>query len=158
MTEELGSLAQSARGKQLNTARWILIVVGVLTVAVNTGMVFLSEKNVQNEVRQLQKQGLQVDQAEVQKVLTFNRIFLGSLAVLGIVFIVLGIFVYQAPVPCTVAGLSLYVIANVVAGIINPLSIASGIIIKVLIIAGLFKGVQSAFAYSKQENSTEFAS
>ena len=34
-SSNLGSLAQSARAKQLKTARGIMIVVGILTVGVN---------------------------------------------------------------------------------------------------------------------------
>ena len=119
-------------GKQLNTARWILIVVGVLTAGVHGFLLYSSEKSVQNEVQELQIQGMEIDQAEVDKILNFNRMLLGSFFVLGIVFILLGIFVYAAPVPCTVTGLVLYILGMLSTALIDPLSIFSGIIIKVL--------------------------
>jgi hypothetical protein len=154
---KLGSLGQAARGKQLNTARAILIIVGILTVAINGFLFVTAQSRVNDEINRLQQQGLQIDQSLVAGVVLENQIIHGVGAALGIVFIALGILVYQFPVPCTVGGLVLYVAANIGFGILDPSTIASGIIIKVFIVIGLFKSVQSAFAYNAEKQSTPLA-
>jgi hypothetical protein len=48
---KLGSLAQSARGKQLNQARGILIVIGILTIVVNGIFLALAREQTTNSSR-----------------------------------------------------------------------------------------------------------
>lgn len=151
MNQELGSLAQSARGNQLKTARWILIFVGVLTAGANCFFLINSESSINKQVVDLQQQGQIVDLDEVAGILSYNRILFGSLTALGVLFIVLGIMVYQFPVPCTVTGLVLYVGAAAVFGFLDPMTLASGLIIKILIVVGLIKSVKSAIAYSNDQ-------
>ncbi len=149
----MGSLAQAARGNQLKSARIIMIIVGVLSVAVNAGMFYLADQQIDKEIQDLAAQGMAVEQSAVDAVRMQNTIIIGSGALLGIVFIVLGIMVYTFPVPCTIAGLVLYVGSAVVFGLLDPTTIARGIILKVFITLGLFKSVQSAFAYEAEKKS-----
>ncbi|MFN7293014.1 MAG: hypothetical protein ACK5YR_18570 [Pirellula sp.] len=151
---KLGSLGQAARGKQLNLARGILIVVGILSLAANGFFFVTAQSRVNDEVNKLQQQGLQVDQSLVAGAVLENQIINGVGASIGIIFVVLGILVYQFPVPCTVGGLVLYVAANIGFGLLDPSTLASGIVIKVFIIIGLFKSVQSAFAYNAEKQTT----
>ena len=68
-------------------------------------------------------------------------------------FIGLGLAVYKIPVVATVLGLILYIGANIVFVVLtgNPLVLAQGIVVKILIIIGLFKAVQSAVAYQREQ-------
>ena len=47
----LGNLAQSARGNELNQARGILIVIGVLTIAVNGWLLYNLPNEIEEAVR-----------------------------------------------------------------------------------------------------------
>jgi hypothetical protein len=71
-------------------------------------------------------------------------------AALGAIFIIFGMFVYQFPVPITLASLVLYLGSTAVFGYIDPMTLAKGWIIKILIIAGLFKAVQAAVASERE--------
>lgn len=153
----LGSHAQSARGKQLSQARGTLIAIGILTIVVNAIFFYLRpgqiDEEIQKEIR-AQGPGAVVNKAKVDE---FKDTALRTIRIvdsvgvgLGIVFVALGAFVYQAPVLTTVLGLVLYVGAALIFGLMNPQSIAQGVVIKVLIIVGLAKAVQSALAYQKE--------
>jgi len=150
MNQELGSLAQSARGNQLKSARWIMIFVGVLTIAINGYVFATNDATLDQEVAQLKAEGFEIDEAELANISFINKVTSGSFAATGVLFILLGLLVYQFPVPCTVTGLVLYVGAIGVGLLLNPLSVFQGIIVKILIIVGLVKSVQSAFAYTNE--------
>ena len=150
MNQELGSLAQSARGNQLKSARWIMIFVGVLTIAINGFAFATTDGTLDREVAELQAQGYEIDDAELANLIFSNKLITGGFAATGVLFILLGILVYQFPVPCTVTGLVLYIGAIGLGALLNPLSLAQGIIVKVLIIMGLVKSVKSAFAYTNE--------
>jgi hypothetical protein len=150
----LNSLAQSARQKQLKNARWTLIIVGALTVVLNVAAFFLINTQVNDAVR---IQGLNRANlpAEMQAQIAIAYVSTGAFAVLGIVFIVLGIMVYSYPVPCTITGLVLYIlgfVASLAAAAISgaPMETqVTGIIIKIIIVVALFKAVQAAIAYQR---------
>ena len=108
MNQELGSLAQSARGNQLKSARWIMIFVGVLTIAINGFAFATTDGTLDREVAELQAQGYEIDKAELANLSFSNKLLTGGFAATGVLFILLGILVYQFPVPCTVTGLVLY--------------------------------------------------
>jgi len=150
MNQELGSLAQSARGNQLKSARWILIFVGVLTTAINGFMFVSNDARLEKEAAELRSQGYEIDEAELANLSSTTKVTSVSFAALGILFILLGILVYQFPVPCTVAGLVLYIAAAGLSALIDPMTLAQGLIVKILIVAGLFKSVKSAFAYTNE--------
>ena len=155
---ELGSLAQSARGKQLKTARWILFVVGVLTAAINGYFVMNAEtlvkKDFQKEIQKLRRQGMQFDKKKVRELeetaIKSTMLVSGVATALGVVFIVFGFVVYKFPVPVTITSLILYVGAIAVFGLLDPMSIVKGIIMKIFIIVGLASAVKAAIAYEKE--------
>ena len=62
----------------------------------------------------------------------------------------LGVYVKKFPVPATITGLVLYLGANAVFGLMDPTTLARGLIIKIFIIIGLFKAVQAAIAYQRE--------
>ena len=140
----LGSLAQSARQTSLRQARIILIIVGILTLGVNLFML----SNIDNEIAQVKREnpGAIIDESLIRTV----RLIYGATAALGGIFILLGIFVYAAPVACTVTGLVLYLGGIAVFAALEPQSLVRGLIIKILIIVGLVKSVQAAAAYQRE--------
>ncbi len=156
----LGSLAQSARGKQLKQARGIMIVVGVLTIVLNA--VFLAiipsqiKQAIDVEVSKAKAQRMVVDQAKVkeveQQLLRINYLVTGVALALGVVFVILGLAVNRFPVPATLLGLVLYIGAAVIFGLISPETLLKGIIFKIIIVAGLVKALQAAIAYERQRS------
>jgi hypothetical protein len=161
-TSSLGSLAQAARHKQLKTARWILIIVGVLTVLANLAFFALIvpqvDEEIKKQVNELHRQGLQEDPeivTEVRgKMIRIAQLFQGGAAALGVVFIVLGCLVHKYPVPATVTGMVLYIGGNAVFGYLDPMNLARGWIIKIIIVFVLAKSIQAAIAYQRERASS----
>jgi hypothetical protein len=156
--KRLGSLGQSARGSQLRQARTILIVIGVLTALVNGGMMAaaprLVHEAVQKEVEAIRARGEEVDMegvAEAEKGLVRqNYLFMGAGVAIGILFIAFGLFVERAPVPITIASLVIYIGSMGVYGMLDPSTLARGLLIKLIVIGALFKSVQAALATERE--------
>jgi len=154
----LGSLAQSARGKQLKQARGILIAIGVLTLILNGGvlaLLFSQRTQLGNEINKVKAQpGMVVNQAKVKEAEDALRAgFLGTGVGLGlgVIFVILGLMVKQYPVPATLLGLVLYIGAAVIFGLMSPATlIGAAIIINIVIIACLIKALQAGIAYEKE--------
>ena len=155
---EFGSLAQSARLKQLNTARAILIVVGALTMIANAVLFTMIEEGVEKGLReeeqQLRRQGMIIDRAEYERLrssaIRTAKVLQAGAVALGLVFVVLGIMVKTYPVPSTVTALVLYIGAAALFGFLDPRTLLQGLLIKILIVFGLFKSVQAAKAYESE--------
>jgi hypothetical protein len=153
----LGNLAQSARGKELKSARVIMFVIGVLSVAVNMFVFSSAEGEVQKEIdKEVAKlgPGFEVDHEKVAALKTqavgATHLVSGGGMVLGMVFVACGLLVQRHPVPATITALTLYLASIAIFGLVNPASLASGLIIKFFIVVGLFKAVQAAIAYQKE--------
>ncbi|MFO0969699.1 MAG: hypothetical protein U0793_29420 [Gemmataceae bacterium] len=148
----LGSLAQSARSKELNTARSCLIAVGVITIVANLIQLLTLQSQIDEHLR---KGGLVIiDRAAFDRTLMLIRLVLIGFMALGGVFIVLGALVKSFPVPMTITGLVLYIVASVVGFVIDPESIKQmgiWVFIKIAIVVALAKAVQAAFAYEKEK-------
>lgn len=156
----LPSLSQSVRSKELRTARNVLVIVGVLTVAVNLFFFTQAEQAVDSQIRDLQINGQlqnaspsQVAELRSQAIRMVKLIHGGTVA-LGAVFIVLGLAVKSFPVPATVLGLILYLAGIAVFAAINPASLVQGIIFKIIIVVCLFQSVKSALAHQRQERAS----
>ena len=157
-TPELGNLAQAARTKQLKTARGILFFVGVITILANAALVFfarnLVDSEINKEVANLRGQGMEIDQNAINEfrdqAVRSVQVANGIGVLLGLIFIACGAYVYQYPVPATITSLVLYIGAAAVYGVLDPTTLARGFIIKILIVAALFKAVQSALAYEHE--------
>jgi hypothetical protein len=160
-SSSLGSLSQSAREKQLKTARGIMIAVGILTVLFNGAFLTQVENNVdqqiQKELNNLHARGQVEDRAAVatirSRAIRISQLILGSAVALGVVFIVLGALVKRFPVPSTVLGLVLYIGANAVYGYLAPEVLVEGVIFKIIIIVALVKSIQSAIVYQRERSS-----
>jgi hypothetical protein len=156
-SSNLGSLAQSARAKELKSARVILIIVGVLF----GGSYCFLFSNIANEVNlEAQKQidglrakGLAPDPVSLaeyrQRCTTFGKIFYGSGIALGVIFILMGLAVYAFPIPITILGLVLFIGHTAVIGYLNPMTLVQGWILKIVFVVSLVKAIQAAVAYQK---------
>jgi hypothetical protein len=159
----LGSLAQSAQQKQLNTARWILIGVGILTVLVNLAFFALIESQVDDLIKQqvnsLHQQGLQEDPVLLAKyrtrVIQIAQLLQGGAAAIGVVFIILGLMVKKYPVPSTIIGLVLYIGGNALFGYMDPETLAKGWLIKIIVVVVLIKSIKAAIAYKRAQTAAE---
>jgi hypothetical protein len=152
----LGSLAQSARGKELNQARGILIIIGLLTLIVNV----LGLWSVPGQIQQLIKQQ-QIAPADVeefrQAVMISAYLIYGSAALLGLLFVVFGVIIKKFPVAITVTSLVLYILAMVGFGLLDPETLARGFIVKIIIIFALFRAIQAARAFQAHAHKPKFA-
>ncbi len=154
---KLGSLAQKARGKQLKQARGILFVIGALTVLANGAFLFMTPSLVQREIdKEVIQQGgpqqvdpLLVEQAR-NEMLALNYAINGLFLGLGVLFLIFGALVYRFPLAMTITSLVLYLLATVLMALLNPASLASGAIWRILFIVALAKSIQSAHAYEKE--------
>jgi hypothetical protein len=154
----LGSLAQSARQKQLNTARGILLAIGILTIVVNVAFYFMIESQVNEginaEIRKLPP-GMVADPVKLAELRTnairIAQLIQGAVIALGVLFVVFGLIVKKYPVPITITSLVLYIGAAAVLGLLDPATLVQGIVFKIIIIVGLAKSIQSALAYEREK-------
>jgi hypothetical protein len=157
MAQKLGSLTQAARSKDLKQARWLLIFVGIVNLG--AGLFFFAQAA--DEVRtalntEIRKAGpgVVVDQAKLQEVekhtLFIVRVMYGGVAFLGVIFIVLGCIIQTIPVVATALSLGLYIAANIVFAVLNPMSLVTGLIFKVVIVVVLVKALMAAIAYQRE--------
>lgn len=142
-TEELGSLAQSTRNYDLGKTRNILLIIGCLTIAIN-GFMFA---NAVNEV-----QGVGIAPEDQARVVIIVRMIYGAAIAVGTVFVVSALLIRKYPVPLTILSLVLYVGATAGFAYLDPATLLSGIIFKVIIIVLLGKSVQTALAYQRDRN------
>jgi hypothetical protein len=156
---KLGSLAQAARGKKLNEARNILLFIGILTVLANGVLLALARDRIKNEIEtEITKAGgrgnVQIDPVRVQQV--EDQAFRVAAAIcgvgiaLGVLFVVFGLIVKKYPVPVTILSLVLYIGAALGFAMLDPTTLAAGLIIKIIVIVFLAKAIQAALAYEKE--------
>ncbi len=145
----LGSLAQSARGKELNQARWILVFVGLLTLGGNIFLIYNTPREVDQVLTQANIDPAQMEQTR-QAVTMFCYVIYGGLCSLGVLFLLFSVFIKSYPVPITIISLVLYILANVGVGLMNPAAVASGLIVKIIIVVGLFRAIKAARAYESE--------
>ncbi len=141
--QPLGSLAQAARGNELKQAQRILVVIGVLTIAVNGFFLF----NLPNEIQQAiqQNQIAPADVAQFHQAATVSGYLLYGLpALLGLLFVVFGLIIKQFPVPITITSLVLYLLAMAAFGLLEPATLARGIVVKIIIVFALFRAITAA--------------
>jgi hypothetical protein len=158
-TPRLGGLAQSARTKQIKGARNILIFIGALTLLLQGFLFSRTDAEVQVEIdKQIEAlpAGQVADPVKVAELkdewVRATKAIYGGGILFGLAFIILGVLVPKHPVPCTIAGLVLYIGGYAVFGYMNPASLTQGILIKIIIVTGLFKSMQAAIAHQKEQS------
>lgn len=161
-TSKLGSLAQKARGKKLKQARGILLFIGILTVLFNGGLLFFVPSMVETTINsEVAKQGgpARVDPVRVQQVraelLMLNYGISGTFFAMGVLFVIFGMLVYRFPLTSTITSLVLYLLATAAMAVINPIVLATGSIIRIIIIVALAKSIHSAYVYEKERRTEE---
>ena len=132
---------QGEAAGSLGIAQGTLIFVGLLTIALNS-ILYL---NATNEVAQVMKAG-DVAMSE-DALLRFVRIIYGSFIAVGAIEVLLGALIYQFPLFCPLTGLIIFVLANLIIGVLNPMSLVKGIIIKILVVMALVKAVNDGAYY-----------
>jgi MFS family permease len=154
----LGSLTQSARSRQLKTARGLLFFVGgwlIFSLIVEWLTIDMQLERVAKE------HGVPAARIPELKELvmpTMYAITVGYI-ILAITYVVFGFLVRKYPVPITITALVIFIgLMLIVAAIGGFQTLWSGIIFKVIIIVGLAKAIQSAIAYQKElDTAKEFA-
>jgi hypothetical protein len=154
MAFALGSLAQSARLQQLLVCRKILLFVGIVTIAANLFGFLVVDQAAEMLLREeLAEAGggqdLAPDEIERRAADMRRRVLVesGLFVAMGVAFLVLAGLVTSFPVISTTGGLALYVGGQAFAAYLNPWTLSSGWVIKLLIVAGLVRAVIAAFAY-----------
>ena len=145
----LGSLAQAARDKQIRQARSTFIVIGVLTLGLNGFLLY----NLPNEIAQAARSNNvgPAQEAQFRQAVSFvGYAIYGGATLLGLVFVALGLLIKLRPVPITIIGLVLYIGSAVGFGLLNPLSLAQGVIVKVIIVVALVRAIKAARAYEQE--------
>jgi len=153
--KKLGSLGQSARKGTLKQARGIMIAIGILTILANGFFFFMIPSQIEAEIKKAGPNA-RINHDVVNQIKIRNQVITGAAVAIGVVFVILGICVYKAPVACTVSALVIYLAAHIIFLIIAgaPEIILQGIIIKIIIVVGLAKAVQAAIAYQRRESMT----
>jgi len=148
---------QHPLSRQLNQARVILIIVGVLTLGVNGFLLNQSAKEIDDvldeEIVAIEAEDQDMDEdalAEFRADALLGLRMVYSTAVgVGIVYLALATLVFEAPVPATLTGLLLYVGSTAFFYWLDPTTIMRGVVVKALIVFGLFRSWRSAVAFAK---------
>ena len=122
-----------------------------------------AEAQVDREIQELRKPGLVFDEVKLKQLrdtaIRTTQLSSFVFVAIGVVFIVLGLAIYKAPVPCTVTALVLYLGGWLITVVLSmggddagdvAKALMSGIIIKIIIVVSLAKSIQSAIAYQKE--------
>jgi hypothetical protein len=133
----LGSLVQTARDKHLKQARRVLLGAGIWIAASNLVLIFLLKDKVQENMWP-----------------TFI-IAEGAVVSMGCLFVVFSFFVRSYPLVITITALVIFLGMMAVGAVIDPTTLFSGIIIKVIIIAALVKALQAGYAAQKEQAALE---
>lgn len=138
--KKLGSLAQNARKKHLDTARNYLILVTVLQFIggiVLVGMFW----------------GQPIPEKLKNTVIASYIIVFGA----GVAFLILALLVNKFPLPSTIIALILFITLHAIDAIADPASLARSWLIKILVVVALVKAIQAASAYEKERRETQLS-
>ena len=153
----LGKLAQSAQGKEIKKARIALIAAGLILILQNGIFYAMSEVEVDAvlklEVEKLGP-GMVADPAELAqartRLLGIVHVIYGAFMGAGAVLVGLGIAVTKYPLAFTITGLVIYLGTIAIFAVLNPLTLASFWLIKLIVIVCLFKAIQAAAASNRE--------
>ena len=147
----LGSLAQSERLKKLHEARNVLFFIGGLTVIANIVLYFVQQGQIDQEAANLQAQQPGIDPQLARNIMHGVLLVIQAIGVsIGLLFIGFGFLVKRYPVPIMVSALAVYILATLGFALLDPASLLQGIIVKVIIVIGLYRGLTAASAYQKE--------
>lgn len=167
----MGSLAQSARDKQIRVARNILIVIGILQIVFNAALLATMRDRFHRELEEaVNKQlgpGMVVNREKLQEIedmaVRAGTVEAWILIATGASFVVLGLLTRKYPVPTTILGLVLYLAGTAYFFVSLAQAGAEGnrfmggLWLRVVIVVLLIKAIQSALAYQREERAARAA-
>lgn len=124
---------------KLKELQGILAFVGLLTVAVNLYDLSTFDK----QIADARAQGARISDQLVKqgKMLDVMAIAVGA------AFVGLAVFVYKAPLVCTISALALFLLMNFATLMVLPELLAVGFIWKIIVFIAIVKGIQAAAAF-----------
>lgn len=138
----------SATRKSMQSVRAVLLLVGIISI----GFYIFSIVNAPEEVSQVLQQDDAGELAVGSETLVLMvRIVYGLGILLGISYLVLGGLVLRFPLFCSAVGLTLYIGATALNGMMEPTSLLRGIILKVIVVVVLYKGVMAGLAHRREQ-------
>ncbi|MBI3828776.1 MAG: hypothetical protein HY291_04625 [Planctomycetes bacterium] len=163
MRKRLGNLAEEQHKRHLRTAKGVIMFVALLSLGLNVYNWHALDEAEADFERQIaivrNNPAMTVDEAKVKEVRanissarTQTEFYLGvSVALLGLFF-----YVNANPFVATSAAFGIYLLASVIGLICNPIGNVLGLAVKAVIVAALFKGVQSGMELKKlRENAAK---
>lgn len=150
----LGSLAQAARDKSIRSVRTCLIVVGVLQMIL-TGIEFFTlemqiDGAIAAELKASNMTKSDLDPAEFKKyrdaAIRNGQLIVAGLAVVAVAFFAFAGLTARYPLPMSVSGLVLYVVLQLMLAVLNPATLVSGWLVKIIVILVLVRGISAASA------------
>ena len=154
--KSLGSLVKSARGKELNRAKWTLVIVGLIYIAYYGIQYTMAEQLVDAE---FQKQlnaagpGAQIDPAARQNSILGVLIITAGGAALGLAMLALGTLVKRFPVALLTIALVLFIGYHGTLGYFVPITLLDLWVVKVVVLFGLVKGLKAALGEQREARS-----
>jgi hypothetical protein len=140
--------SQAIRTKELKSARTVLIVVGIIQILLGAFHLTQTKSQMEEATRKELKPGYVLDQEkfdeefEKQKALQYG---INSVpVVIGVFFLIMSALVFKFPVGATLSPLIVFVIVHAADAVVDPASIAKGIILKIIFLVVLWKAYQSA--------------
>jgi hypothetical protein len=153
---KLQNLAQAARGNQLKQIRGTLVGIGILTILLNAGTMFLIPGDVRAGIAKAGQAPNAPGMAQAETIgLIIGFTLNGSLVLLGLVFLVLAALVRRFPVPILITALVLFTIPTLTCGVLNLIG-GGGLVwitvANIFCIIALAKAIPTAIAYQREQN------
>jgi hypothetical protein len=121
----------------MKNARTILLVLGTLQLVLGTCL-FIGFRNVTGPDADLSVAGIAV-------------------AIVGFIFVALGVWATKAPFPAALTGLIIFLTLTVADAVANPLTLVQGLVVKVIVIAVLAKAVSAGLQHRQLRRQMEKA-
>lgn len=152
----LGNLAEAQHKKLLRSAKLAVGFVGVLifgAYAFSYQRISEAGSSLEAQVRAAtNNSAIVLDQAKVEEAraqIAFGKLQCIGFAGLGLILLSCLFFMNSYPSPTTKLAFGLYILFNVISIALNPETVGSGILGKLLITAALYKGMQAGQSIEK---------
>lgn len=142
--------------KELKNARWTLIILGIIYCGVILFQWNSAQKEIDAADASLKAQGSSLEEALAENPEAASQVRLGKILVgvgcsVAVAFVVLGFLVYRFPVGAPLTGLILYGLDQISGAVMDPSSIAKGVIIKIIIVACLIRAVKAGLNWKRSQ-------
>ena len=153
----LNSLAQEVRLRRLRSIRNLLILIGLGTILTYSAFLAYAPEEVKlaldAALKEAHRSRADFPRAEYAQwessALRITQLIYGCMIGCGVLFLALSALVGRFPVIATIASLVLYVAVNAILAVMSPLSLLSGVIIKIVIIAALGASISTAVSFER---------